>query len=212
MTAESSRQSFLGENSDQVLASCKIGIIGLSGGGSHIAQQAAHVGVGNYVVIDPKRMAEKHSHRIVGATAKDVERKTPKVRIAQRVIKNVRPYTKVDAFDATWQEKQLYLRDCTTVFGCVDSYSEREQLERFCRRFLIPYIDVGMDVFASDNSYHISGQTILSSAGQPCLRCMGGDNGSQAVERGCGVRRRGAKAAGGVAEWGIGLRCYRPLH
>lgn len=173
MSDDISRQSFLGEKSDEILASCKVGIVGVSGGGSHIVQQLAHLGVENYVAIDPKPMATKHLHRIVGATTEDVSRKTPKAKIAERIIKGVRPRAKVDAFETTWQENQLYLRDRTTIFGCVDSYSEREQLERFCRRFLIPYIDVGMDVFALENSHHISGQTILSSAGHPCLRCMG---------------------------------------
>src|ERR1700730_12183464 len=38
------------------------------------------------------------------------------------------------------------LRRCDVIFGCVDSYRERDELERFMRRFLIPYIDIGMDV------------------------------------------------------------------
>lgn len=173
MSDDTSRQSFLGSDSDHIFALCKVGIVGLSGGGSHIVQQLAHVGVLNYVAIDPKNMAKKHLHRIVGATAEDVEKKTPKTKIAERTIRNLRPLANVNAVVGTWQENQLSLRDCTVVFGCVDSYSEREQLDRFCRRFLIPFIDIGMEVFALGDSYHIVGQTVLSSPGHPCLRCMG---------------------------------------
>jgi hypothetical protein len=79
----------------------------------------------------------------------------------------------VDDIVGTWQANQMSLRASTAIFGCVDSYSEREQLDRFCRRFLIPFIDIGMDVFALNESYHIVGQTVLSSPGHPCLRCMG---------------------------------------
>jgi tRNA A37 threonylcarbamoyladenosine dehydratase len=39
MTERLSRQSFLGQSSDEILAHCRVGIIGLGGGGSHIAQQ-----------------------------------------------------------------------------------------------------------------------------------------------------------------------------
>lgn len=173
MTDELSRQAFLGDDSDRIFALSKVGIIGLSGGGSHVGQQLAHVGVLDYIVIDPKKMAQKHLHRLVGATADDVNKKTPKAKIAERLINSIRPNANVKAIVDTWQENQVWLRDRTAIIGCVDSYSEREQLERFCRRFLIPYIDVGMRVFAIGGSYHISGQTVLSSPGHACLRCMG---------------------------------------
>jgi hypothetical protein len=39
MTRDLSRQSFLGEESDLILASVKVGVIGLCGGGSHTVQQ-----------------------------------------------------------------------------------------------------------------------------------------------------------------------------
>jgi molybdopterin/thiamine biosynthesis adenylyltransferase len=169
---EPSRQSFLGADSASIFAACKIGVIGVSGGGSHIVQQAAHVGFLNYAVIDPKTMEEKHLHRIVGATAHDVEVSTPKAKIAERLIKGIRPKANVDAIVDQWQNAQRSLRDSTAIVGCVDSYSEREQIERFCRRFLIPYIDIGMDVLRFDNDYRIIGQIVMSSPGQPCLRCM----------------------------------------
>ena len=41
-------------------------------------------------------------------------------------------------------------------------------------RYLIPYIDIGMDVHdLGNNRYLISGQVILSTPGGPCLRCCG---------------------------------------
>jgi hypothetical protein len=56
----------------------------------------------------------------------------------------------------------------------VDSYSERSQLELQARRYLIPYLDLGMDVHAMpDGTFTVSGQVILSMPDQPCLRCMG---------------------------------------
>ncbi len=54
------------------------------------------------------------------------------------------------------------------------SFKEREQLERFARRHLIPYIDIGMDVHELNNKkFLIAGQMILSMPGKPCLRCCG---------------------------------------
>jgi hypothetical protein len=58
------------------------------------------------------------------------------------------------------------------IVGSVDSFKERQQLERFARRHLIPYVDIGMDVHKlGDRHYLIGGQVFLSSPGQPCLRC-----------------------------------------
>ena len=55
--------------------------------------------------------------------------------------------------------------------GCVDSFSERQQIEACCRRLLVPYIDIGMDVHAGDPPA-ISGQIILSAPCGPCMLCM----------------------------------------
>jgi molybdopterin/thiamine biosynthesis adenylyltransferase len=172
MSDTKSRQAFLGSNSDSIFASCKIGIVGLSGGGSHEAQQLAHIGFLNYVLIDPKKMKMKHLHRLVGGTCEDVEKNSPKVAIAERGIKSIRPNANVEVIEDTWQNAQLSLRDSTAILGCVDSYSEREQLDRFCRRFLIPYIDIGMDVLSFGNGFQIVGQVAMSSPGHACLRCM----------------------------------------
>jgi molybdopterin/thiamine biosynthesis adenylyltransferase len=173
MSGHLSRQAFLGPHSDDIFASCKVGTVGLSGGGSHVVQQLSHLGVLNHVVVDPKNMEQKHLHRLVGSTAEDVKKETPKARIADRLIKSVQPAANVETIVNIWQNVQISLRNCTAIIGCVDSYSEREQLDRFCRRFLIPYIDIGMDVLRFDDSYRIVGQVALSSPGHPCLRCMG---------------------------------------
>jgi molybdopterin-synthase adenylyltransferase len=72
-----------------------------------------------------------------------------------------------------WQAAVPALRRGDVIFGCVDSYRERDELERFARRFLIPYIDLGMDVHRMDDGYSIGGQSVLSSPGGPCLWCLG---------------------------------------
>ena len=40
------RQSFLGPTSDAILEAATIGLVGLGGGGSHLAQQAGHTEAG----------------------------------------------------------------------------------------------------------------------------------------------------------------------
>lgn len=173
MNKRLSRQSFLGPDSDQILAQSRACIIGLGGGGSHIAQQLAHVGLGNFLLYDADRLEDTNLNRLVGATYGDVVQSTLKTDVANRLIKQVNPEANVVRIAKDWQEDALPLRDCDVIFGCVDTYSAREQIERTCRRFLIPYIDIGMDVTSIDTGYVISGQVILSMPGGMCMRCLG---------------------------------------
>lgn len=168
-----SSQSFLGDHSEAVLADVHVGIVGLSGGGSHIVQQLAHLGVSNFTVIDHDRIELKNLNRLVGATAADVAQNALKTDIARRVIHGVNPQAQVACCPSLWQQALPQLRACDIVFGCVDSFKERNELERFCRRFLIHYIDVGMDIHPGLKGFSMGGQVVLSSPGGPCLRCLG---------------------------------------
>lgn len=167
------RQSFLGPDSDSVLAGTKVGIVGLGGGGSHIAQQLAHVGIGSFVLIDPDSIEDTNLNRLVGGTWADVEAGRVKVEIAKRLIKGVRPSAEVKAIKADWQTETDELKLCDVIIGGLDSVRAKDELDAFCRRFLISYIDQGMDVHGEAGRHLISGQVILSSPGRPCLRCYG---------------------------------------
>lgn len=167
------RQSFLGPDSDARIASARVGIVGLCGGGSHIAQQLAHVGVGHFELMDFDRGDQTNRNRMIGLTARAAREAHLKTEVIRRLIKAVNPAAKVNTFAGRWQDNAAALRPCDAIVGCVDSYEQREQLERFARRYLNPYIDVGMDVTGEAARFAISGQVILSMPGCPCMRCMG---------------------------------------
>jgi molybdopterin-synthase adenylyltransferase len=167
------RQSFLGANSDEVFSKCRVAIIGLGGGGSHIAQQLAHLGLGTFVVCDPDHVEETNLNRLVGAMKKDVARATPKTIVSRRLIKGINPNAQVIRVPSKWQEEGRLVAGCDIVFGCVDTYIAREEIERLCRRFMIPFIDIGMDVTELRGGYLISGQMILSMPNDLCMRCLG---------------------------------------
>jgi hypothetical protein len=173
MLTDLAEPGFLGKDAGSIFTNITAGIVGCSGGGSHLAQQLAHLDVGNYVPVDHDRMEKKNLNRLVGATADDVVLKSLKTDIAGRVIKSIRPNARVLKRPVRWQEAMQDLRQCDIIFGCVDSFRERDQLERFARRFLIPYIDLGMDIHRADNGYSLGGQVVLSSPGGPCLWCLG---------------------------------------
>jgi molybdopterin/thiamine biosynthesis adenylyltransferase len=173
MNARWSRQSFLGPHAESTVADARIGIIGLCGGGSHIAQQIAHIGFSNFVLVDHDHVEEPNLNRMIGSRPKDAEDRVLKAAVIERTVKSINPDANVLAVPTRWQEAEISLRDRTAIIGCVDSFVVRDELERFCRRYLIPYIDIGMDVHSVSNGFAISGQVILSLPGQPCMRCLG---------------------------------------
>jgi molybdopterin/thiamine biosynthesis adenylyltransferase len=166
------RQSFLGPDSEELISQCTIGVVGLGGGGSHIVQQLAHIGFQRYIIYDDDVVEESNLNRLIGAKSMDVPATTPKLHIAKMMVYGLQPKANVRGFACRWQEQPEPLRECQIVFGCVDSYKGREELEIACRRYLMHYIDVGMDVHGTERPV-IGGQVILSSPRQPCMRCMG---------------------------------------
>jgi molybdopterin/thiamine biosynthesis adenylyltransferase len=167
------RQSFLGSTSEQDLAGITVGIVGLGGGGSHVVQQLAHLGVGGYVIVDPDTIDETNLNRLVGGTRADVDAKEPKVRIAERTIRRVLPHARISAHASTWQEVAGKLKHCDVIIGGLDSVIAKDQIDGFSKRFLIPYVDMGMDVHKLGDRFLIAGQVVLTMPGGPCLRCMG---------------------------------------
>jgi hypothetical protein len=170
----SKRQSFLGEGSEAILAQAIVAILGLCGGGSHIAQQLAHVGFRKFRLFDPDHVEEPNLNRMVGSRPQDADIERLKTEVIRDLILQIQPGAEIELLNGKWQEHHLVLRDSTIVFGCLDSFGQRDELEAYSRRFLLPYIDVGMDVHESaEGEFSISGQIITSLPNAPCMRCMG---------------------------------------
>lgn len=172
MNTRYQRQSFLGDGSQAIIERAIIGIVGLGGGGSHIVQQAAHIGFQHYVVYDPQTAEDTNLNRLIGATIRDIGR--DKLKIARRVIRGLQRRAKISAHMVRWQQNPEPLMMCDIVFGCVDSFQDRDELETFCRRHLILFIDIGMDVHQVDGEPpRMAGQVILSAPGHACMKCLG---------------------------------------
>lgn len=169
------RQSFLGSGSTERLHGAKVGLVGLGGGNSHVAQQLAHAGVGHFVLIDHDRISETNLNRLIGGTWLSVIQRRYKTEIIKRMILGINPRATIDMRRSEWQLVGDALKDCDIIVGAVDNVRAKDELDAFCRRFMIPYIDLGMDVhrLQSGHGYLVAGQVTLSMSGGPCLRCLG---------------------------------------
>ena len=168
------RQSFLGADAQPIFERAVVGLVGLGGGGSHVEQQLAHIGFLNYEVYDHDVVEASNYNRLIGVLDGDVAARTSKVEIATRVIKGLQPTARVGEHRRRWQDDPGPLRGCDLIFGCVDTFAARRELEVFARRYMIPLIDIGMDIHqAGDEPPRMAGQVILSLPGGPCMTCIG---------------------------------------
>lgn len=168
------RQDFLGDDAQDRIERSAVAIVGLGGGGSHVVQQLAHIGFRRYVLYDPDSVEDTNLNRLVMATEADAEEATPKIEVARRVIGGLHRAATVEMYRGRWQDTPGPMRCSDLIIGCVDGFAERRELEICARRFLIPYIDIGMDVHRVDGEPpRIGGQVILSMPGGPCMTCIG---------------------------------------
>lgn len=168
------RQSLaIGPHADAALRRVRVAVIGVSGGGSHIVQQLAHMGIGTLIPIDDQLVEESNLGRLVGARAADVD-ETKKVEVARRLAGGVDPEIKVEQVEARFPEASVIeaLKSADVVVSCVDRFDVREGINAFCRRHLIPQIDIGIELRSNgERLVSADGQMIVSLPGRPCLRC-----------------------------------------
>jgi hypothetical protein len=161
------RQSRLfGDVGQALLRDAKVGIIGLGGVGSIVAQLLGRLGVGRFVLIDPDRIEITNLPRVVGATrwdartffsgprwpawVRDGARRTatPKVAIARRVIHEANAGARVEAVfgDVLEPTNASKLLDCDYLFLAADTMRARLLFNAIVHQYLIPGVQAGAKV------------------------------------------------------------------
>jgi molybdopterin/thiamine biosynthesis adenylyltransferase len=159
-----------GEEGQARIRACRIGIVGLGGLGSHIAQQAAYLGVRDFVLIDDDQVSLSNLNRLIGATPADVAATEHKLAVACRQIEAIAPEASVDAVKGMLtSESSSALAKRSLVFGCVDHDLPRLTLTEICSGHAIPYIDLATDV-GEDASWY--GGRVIFMKGDRCLHCL----------------------------------------
>jgi molybdopterin/thiamine biosynthesis adenylyltransferase len=161
--------------SDALLADARIAVVGLSGGGSHVIQQLAHLGVGTLIAVDDQVVEETNLGRLVGATERDVDACTPKTDLAERVVEGVDSSSRVIKVPHQFPSREAIaaLKQADVVVSTLDTFRARDAVNRFCRRHLIPQIDIGMIIRTRQETLTLAqGQVIVSIPGlSSCLHC-----------------------------------------
>ena len=139
-----------GEGTVQTLRRMAIAVVGCSGTGSPLIEQLVRLGIGRLVLIDPDRVENRNLNRINFSTAADATARRFKVDIIQEAIARIGVGTEVVVFahDLGTPDAVRAVAQCDVAFGCVDSWYGRDLLNRLATFYLLPYIDVGVQLRA----------------------------------------------------------------
>lgn len=161
-----------GSSGQQVLRSIRAGIVGLGGTGSVVLQELSHLGVRDFLLIDPDVVEETNLNRLVGADQGDVGR--AKVSVAEKWAKKINPDARVVAKqDSVLKESVARLLwDTDFVFCCTDSHGSRAVLNQLAYQYLVPTIDMGVVIASRPGGItNITGRTQMLAPGLACLVC-----------------------------------------
>ena len=157
------------------LRKMRIGIVGLGGTGSLVAQQLAHLGVTSFILVDPDCIEVTNLNRTVGALPSDVGRST-KIAVSERLILGLQPDAQVLALAENVVDQGVGRRvaEADLVFCCTDSQASRHILNQVAYQYLVPVIDLGVAIDAADEqNVRFAGHVTTLAPGLPCLWCIG---------------------------------------
>ena len=160
-----------GEDGQHVIQSLRVGIVGLGGTGSLVAEQLAYLGVKDFLLIDPDIVEQTNLNRLAGSTLKDIGKS--KVDIAKRNIektgKKLVEAVKGSVLETT-TAKLLVSTDI--FFCCTDSHGSRAVLNQLAYQYLVPCIDMGVVInHHKGRIANITGRIQLLAPGEGCLTC-----------------------------------------
>src|SRR5205823_12058487 len=124
------------------------------------------------VLVEPEDLGESNLNRYVGARHDDLIPGTPKVDVAERIVRSIDPSIRI-VVSASFvsEEAMAALKGVTHLFGCVDREGLRLILTEFSAAYAIPYIDVATDILPGPPVAY-GGRVCVAWDGNGCALCM----------------------------------------
>ena len=153
------------------LAKCRVGIIGLGGVGSLVAEYLARLGVGKFCLVDDDRVERSNLSRIVGASSWDARRRIAKVKVARRLIlqSNDKADVRLIKDDVAKESVAKALTCCDYLFLAADSMRARLVFNGLVHQYLIPGVQLGSKIRSDSTGELVE----VMSANRPVRPGMG---------------------------------------
>ena len=178
-----------GDTGQLILSRARVGIIGLGGAGSILAELLSRLGVGEFVLADPDKADLTNLPRLIGARQSDgsppdwLPRKardflrTFKVNMATRNIKRANPTARITpiARDFLNADVAKQFTDCDYLFLAADTMGARLLFNAIVHQYGISGVQVGAKI-PVDKSGEVGDVFCVSRTLEPgngCLWCNG---------------------------------------
>lgn len=163
-----------GPDVQALLGRLRVGIVGVGGTGSCVAEQLMRLGVGSLLVADGESFEASNVNRVYGSRVIDADIR--KVKLTQRLAADIGLNTKVRIIDRPISYRSVLeeFRACDLIFGCTDDQLGRSILTKLAIYYFIPVIDMGVKIDSKDGTIRtIQGRVTTLLPGTACLFCRG---------------------------------------
>ena len=161
-----------GIDGQNILNSLCVAVVGLGGTGSIAVQQLVHLGVRNFILIDPDNLELTNLNRVVGSNISDLGHS--KCQVASQYVQHFSQGAIVREIkgDIVHSSIARHLVDSDVIFCCTDSHGSRAVTQQVAYQYLIPCIDIGSSITTNAGEVTgIFGRVQLLGPDQPCLWC-----------------------------------------
>ena len=155
------------------LSTLRIGIVGVGGIGSIVAELLARLGVKEFVLVDHDIAEISNLNRLMGMTQQDALEFRRKVEIARRQILAANPAAKVELIP-----KRVYCRDAVEalaevdlIVGGTDDSASRFAINEIAIAYLRPYVDIATGINSPPSQLQVGGRYTFVTPGEGCLLC-----------------------------------------
>jgi molybdopterin/thiamine biosynthesis adenylyltransferase len=131
-----------------------VGVVGLGGTGSPVAEQLVRIGVAEVVLIDPDVIDhESNIRRVVGSRPRDMAARRSKVAVVGDHLRSLGLGTTITEVSRDVRDEDVVRRllDCDVVISTTDTQSSRALLNQIAYQYWLPTIDVGVRVGTKRN-------------------------------------------------------------
>lgn len=163
-----------GKDVQLLLKRLYVGIVGVGGVGSCVAEQLVRLGVGSLLIADGEKFEASNVNRVYGSRVVDAD--IAKVKLTERLAADIGLGTRVDVIpkSVTFESALSAFRDCDMIFGCTDDEFGRSLLTRFAIYYGVPVFDMGVKIDSENESIRsIQGRVTTLMPGTACLNCRG---------------------------------------
>lgn len=162
--------------------------------------------------VDDDLVEATNLNRLIGGEPSDVENKTPKVVVAERLIRRIAPESDIRTINKNLRSREAMeaLIDCKVIFGCVDHDAPRLILTELSSAYERVLIDSASEFIGDQDSGRITeigGRVVVARPGDFCLDCANEIDKEQAKWELASPEERAARKAHG---YGLGEQVPAP--